>query len=114
MRALAALLALLIPIGSEAAVTDFLGQPVAGILVHANGVPLHDPALDEIIETRPGAPLSMVEVRESIAISSGSVCIATCRSTRRAGATAATHLQRRAGRARAADCLRGRPRRFRE
>ena len=67
MRALAALLALLIPIGSEAAVTDFLGQPVAEILVHANGVPLHDPALDEIIETRPGAPLSMVEVRESIA-----------------------------------------------
>ena len=67
MKLRAALLVLLIPIGSEAAVTDFVGQPVVEVQVHANGVPLQDPALDEVIETRPGAPLSMVEVRESIA-----------------------------------------------
>lgn len=67
MRVGAALLLLLIPIGGEAAIADLLGQPVVEVRIAANGVAVQDPALTEVIETRPGAPLSMVGVRESIA-----------------------------------------------
>ena len=52
---------------SEAAVTDYIGKTVVEIRLQSNGADLRDPALLEVVETRPGSPLTMVEVRESMA-----------------------------------------------
>jgi outer membrane protein insertion porin family len=52
---------------AEAAVSDYIGQPVVEVRLQANGLELRDPALLEIIETRTGAPLAMIDVRESMA-----------------------------------------------
>ena len=58
---------LLLASASEAAVNDYIGKPVVDVRLIANGVEVRDPALLEIIETRIGAPLAMIEVRESMA-----------------------------------------------
>ena len=44
----------------------FAGENVAGVRLFRDGRPLDDPALIEFIETRPGRPLSMRQVRESL------------------------------------------------
>ncbi len=52
---------------AEGAVSDYVGKPVVEIRLQAGGVELRDPALLEMIETRTGAPLAMIDVRESMA-----------------------------------------------
>jgi outer membrane protein insertion porin family len=51
----------------EAAVTDYIGKRVVEVRLQVKGAALHNPELAEIIETRTGAPLAMMEVRESMA-----------------------------------------------
>jgi len=46
---------------------SYSGRPVGGIQVLVDGVPTTDPSLIDLVETRPGANLSMAAVRESIA-----------------------------------------------
>jgi outer membrane protein insertion porin family len=50
-----------------AAVTDYIGKPVVEVRLQLKGVALQNPELAEIIETRTGAPLAMIDVRESMA-----------------------------------------------
>ena len=52
---------------SEAAIGDYIGKTVVEVRLQSNGAELRDPALLEIIETRTGSPLVMVQVRESMA-----------------------------------------------
>ena len=52
---------------SEAAVADYIGKPIGEVRLQSNGLAVGDPALIEIIETRPGTPLAMIDVRESMA-----------------------------------------------
>ncbi|HKY22097.1 MAG TPA: POTRA domain-containing protein [Vicinamibacterales bacterium] len=52
---------------AHAAVSDYVGKPVVEIRLQSNGAELRDPTLLEMIETRTGAPLAMVDVRESMA-----------------------------------------------
>jgi outer membrane protein assembly factor BamA len=61
------LLFLLAAAPAQAAVTDYIDKPIADIRLQVNGADLRDPALLEMIETRPGEPLAIVEVRESMA-----------------------------------------------
>ena len=61
------LLVLLAVWPADAAVTDYIGKPVVEIRVQSNGVPLQDPTLLEVIETRAGQPLAMADVRETMA-----------------------------------------------
>jgi outer membrane protein assembly factor BamA len=51
----------------EAAVADYIGRPVVEVRVHLKGAAVRDPELLEIIETRAGEPLAMIDVRESMA-----------------------------------------------
>jgi outer membrane protein assembly complex protein YaeT len=51
----------------EAAVTDYIGKNVVDVRLQVNGALVQNPELIEIIETHAGAPLAMVEVRESMA-----------------------------------------------
>ena len=51
----------------EAAVTDYLGKPVIEVRLQLNGVDLQNTELADVIETRPGTPLVMTDVRESMA-----------------------------------------------
>ena len=52
---------------AEAAVTDYIGKTVVEIRLQSNGLPLQNADLLEIIETRAGEPLAIVDVRESMA-----------------------------------------------
>src|SRR5687768_15740109 len=61
------LVALLFAGVSEAAVTDYIGKPVVEVRLQLKGVALQNSELAEIIETRTGAPLAMIDVRESMA-----------------------------------------------
>ena len=65
--ALIAVAWLLFACTAEAAVTDYIGKPVVEVKLQSNGIDVRDPTLLEIIETRPGSPLAMIEVRESMA-----------------------------------------------
>jgi outer membrane protein insertion porin family len=51
---------------ARASVADYLGQPVASVRLMLDGRDTTEPALVQIVETRAGNPLSMLEVRESI------------------------------------------------
>ena len=51
----------------SAAVADFIGKPVGAVRFFLEGRETTDPAFVSIVETTAGAPLSMVQVRESIA-----------------------------------------------
>ena len=66
-RAVFLLALLLIPNFSLAAVTDYIGKPIVEVRLQADGAEVRDPALLEIIETRTGDALAMIEVRESMA-----------------------------------------------
>jgi outer membrane protein insertion porin family len=61
------LLVLLIAQPAEAAVADYLGKTVAAVRLQIRGVDVESEELVEIIETHAGAPLTMIEVRESMA-----------------------------------------------
>ncbi len=47
-------------------IADYLGKPVASVRVEIEGRSVDDPRVVELIETRPGSPLSMLAVRETI------------------------------------------------
>jgi len=50
-----------------AAVADYIGKPIASVRLIREGRETVDPTLVQVLETRVGEPLSMIEVRESIA-----------------------------------------------
>ncbi|HJZ77282.1 MAG TPA: POTRA domain-containing protein [Vicinamibacterales bacterium] len=52
---------------SYAAVQDYIGRPIASVKLFTEGRETTDPVLTSIVETAPGASLSMLEVRESVA-----------------------------------------------
>ena len=62
-----ALLIVLFPSLARGAVTDFIGKNVSEVRLQLKGAIIQNPELIEIIETRAGAPLSMMDVRESMA-----------------------------------------------
>jgi outer membrane protein assembly factor BamA len=49
-----------------ASARQYLGQTVADVRVEVSGVPVTEPAVIELIETRIGEPLSMFQVRSTI------------------------------------------------
>jgi len=55
------------PAAASADVADYLGKPVASVRLAAEGRDTADPKLLEMVETRVGRPLTMIDVRESIA-----------------------------------------------
>ena len=61
------LFSLLLGAAAEAAVTDYIGKTVVEVRLQLKGAALQNAELVEIIETRTGAPLAMVDVRESMA-----------------------------------------------
>jgi len=61
------LLVLLIAQPAEAAVSDYIGKTVAEVRLQISGAAVQNKELVEIIETRAGEPLTMIEVRESMA-----------------------------------------------
>jgi len=52
---------------ARAEVADYLGKPVASVRLVLDGRDTAEPALVQVVETRLGAPLSMLDVRETIA-----------------------------------------------
>ena len=50
----------------RASVADYLGKPVSSVRLVLDGRDTTEPALVQIVETRAGSPLSMLEVRESV------------------------------------------------
>ncbi|HUP41429.1 MAG TPA: POTRA domain-containing protein [Vicinamibacterales bacterium] len=58
---------LLLAPNAQAAVTDYIGKNVVEVRLQLRGAALANPELVEIIETRTGAPLAMIDVRESMA-----------------------------------------------
>jgi outer membrane protein insertion porin family len=54
-------------LSAEAAVTDYIGKNVVEVRLQLKGAALQNAELVDIIETRTGAPLAMVDVRESMA-----------------------------------------------
>jgi len=49
-----------------AAIDGLIGKPIASVRLTLEGRPVTEASLSEIVETRVGSPLSMIEVRESI------------------------------------------------
>ena len=66
-RTVVALLFVLLATTAHAAVTDYIGKPIVEVRLQLKGVAVQDQHLIEIVETRVGAPLAMIEVRESMA-----------------------------------------------
>jgi len=52
---------------SQAAVGDYLGKTIGSVRLVAEGREQTDPVLTSLVETAPGTPLSMLQVRESVA-----------------------------------------------
>ncbi|HZR22229.1 MAG TPA: POTRA domain-containing protein [Vicinamibacterales bacterium] len=55
-----------VPRSGSAAVTDYIGKPVASVRLVVEDHDTTDPALTQLVETAVGQPLSMLLVRESI------------------------------------------------
>ena len=55
------------PHPARAAVADYIGRPVGSVRLVVEGRDTADPALTAVVETEVGRPLSMVQVRESVA-----------------------------------------------
>src|SRR5712691_3830487 len=51
----------------SAAVADYLGRPVTSVHLSIEGRDTTDPVLTQLLETAPGQPLSMAQVRSSVA-----------------------------------------------
>jgi outer membrane protein insertion porin family len=70
MRCARILAALALMAGSagvaSAAVADYLGKPIGSVRLLIEGRDTTDPAITQIVETRAGQPLSMVQVRETV------------------------------------------------
>lgn len=66
-RTVVAFLFVLLATSAHAAVADYIGKPVVEVRLQLRGVAVQDQHLIEIVETRVGAPLAMIEVRESMA-----------------------------------------------
>ena len=64
---LAGMLIVFAPAAASADIGDYLGKPVASVRLAADGRDTTDPKLLEMVETRVGRPLTMIDVRESIA-----------------------------------------------
>ena len=64
---LAGMLIVFAPAAAGADIGDYLGKPVASVRLAAEGRDTTDPKLLEMVETRVGRPLTMLDVRESIA-----------------------------------------------
>ena len=62
-----ALLVVGVSAAARAAVGDYLGKPVTSVRLVVEGRDTTEPAVTQVVETRVGGPLSMTEVRESIA-----------------------------------------------
>ena len=60
------LLILLIAPPAEAAVSDYVGKTVAEVRLQIKGADIQSGELVEVIETRAGVPLTMIDVRESM------------------------------------------------
>jgi outer membrane protein insertion porin family len=70
MRALRAMIVLAVALYAHAAsadVADYIGHPIASVQLSIEGRETTDPKLLMVVETRAGRPLSMEEVRESVA-----------------------------------------------
>jgi outer membrane protein insertion porin family len=67
LRPYVLLVLLLLATPVEAAVADYIGKPVVEVRLQVKGAAVEDADLIDVIETRTGAPLAMIEVRESIA-----------------------------------------------
>ena len=52
---------------AHAAVADYIGKNIVEVQLQVRGAAVRNPELLEIIETRPGTPLAMIRVRESMA-----------------------------------------------
>ena len=52
---------------AHADVADYVGKPIASVRLVVEGRDTTDPALLQVVETRAGTPLSMAQVRESVA-----------------------------------------------
>lgn len=61
------IITLLLAPPAEAAIADYIGKNVSEVRLQLNGAIVQNPELIEIIETRTGTPLTMMEVRESMA-----------------------------------------------
>src|SRR5689334_1265965 len=55
------------PVVAFASVADYLGKPVTTVRLVLDGRDTTEPALVQVVETQAGRPLSMIEVRESVA-----------------------------------------------
>ena len=64
---LAGMLIVSVPAAAAADIGDYLGKPVTSVRLAADGRDTTDPKLLQMIETRVGRPLAMLDVRESIA-----------------------------------------------
>jgi len=64
--AAALLLAAALPRAAQADVGDYLGKPIASVRLMLESREVSDSEFLQIVETRPGAPLSMVEVHETV------------------------------------------------
>src|SRR4051812_1088698 len=49
-----------------AAVSDYIGKPIAAVRITIEGRDTTDPSVTDVVETSAGQPLSMAQVRESI------------------------------------------------
>ncbi|HMD36980.1 MAG TPA: hypothetical protein VKH42_18530, partial [Vicinamibacterales bacterium] len=54
-------------VAAGAAVDDYIGRPVGSVRLVVEGRDTADPAMTAVVETEVGRPLSMVQVRESVA-----------------------------------------------
>src|SRR5262245_13999923 len=63
---LCAAIAVLMPSLASADVADYLGKPVVSVRLQAEDREVADPLLAEVVETRVGMPLSILDGRESV------------------------------------------------
>ena len=52
---------------AAAAVADYLGRPIASVHLVSEGRDTTDPVLTQVVSTVAGQPLSMIQVRETVA-----------------------------------------------
>jgi outer membrane protein assembly factor BamA len=64
--ALAVAIITLTPVPASADVGDYIGKPVGSVRLELDGRETNDQTLLAVVETQPGRPLSMAEVRESV------------------------------------------------
>jgi outer membrane protein insertion porin family len=64
--AMAAVTLVIAPRAASADVGSYIGRTVASVRLELEGLQTTDPKLLAVVETRPGRPLSMIEVRESV------------------------------------------------